>query len=226
MKIFFLVNKLAEFDFADLIEKHLIGHSVTVGNDLPFRSEDFDLVVLWSYRKKILVPDGQRNIVLFHSSSLPAGRGFSPIYNTIARGLDRYVVSGILVAPGIDEGDILVQASFAMRPEYIASDLRRWDAEISLILTRTLLERSVHTGLNGRKQTGVASWWPRRKPEDSEVDIKLPFERIISHLRACEERHPAFFMYDGVRYIVSVRPEISANFPADVQIVFPSDVSE
>lgn len=226
MKVFFLVNKLAEFDFSDLIEKHLVGHSVTVGNDLPFRPEEFDLVVLWSYRKKILVPDGLRNIVLFHSSSLPAGRGFAPIYNTIARGLNRYVVSGILVAPEIDEGDILVQASFAMRPEYIASDLRQWDAEISLLLTRMLLERSVPAGLNGRKQTGLASWWPRRNPQENEIDIKLPFESIISHLRACEEGHPAFFMYDGVRYLVSVRPEIPSTFPADVEIVFSSDAFE
>ena len=50
-KIFFLINEFDEFNFHELIEKHLDDVNVTIGNTLPVHTDEYDLVVLWNYRK-------------------------------------------------------------------------------------------------------------------------------------------------------------------------------
>lgn len=218
--LFFVVNNIVDFDFGHLVAKHLDDCSISVGTQLPAHSEEYDLIVLWNYRKKIAVPESSRNIVVFHGANLPEGRGFAPIYNSIAKGLEKYTLSGIFAADEVDQGDIIVQASFTIDDHYVAADLRRWDTEISLMLTRLMLERLDAGPLRGKPQEGIASWWPRRRPEDNEIDIRQPFSQLIPHLRACEEGHPAFFMLNGVKYLVQVKPEAYPDFPSDLEIVF------
>jgi methionyl-tRNA formyltransferase len=219
-KVYFLVNRMTDFGFAPLLEKHLGDCEVAVGTTLPAEPSAYDLVVLWSYRKKVPVEPGCRNIILFHSSRLPEGRGFAPIYNTIARDLERYTVSGIFAAAEFDTGDLIVRASFRMRENYIAADLRRWDEEISVMLVSRLLDRFGGGELKGVPQVGTSSWWERRCPEDGCIDTTRTFAELIPHLRASESRHPAFFMLGQTKYVVSVQPETAPAFPDDLEIEF------
>jgi methionyl-tRNA formyltransferase len=219
-KVFFLVNKISSVNFSGVIEKYLSDCSVFIGTILPQNPEEFDLIVLWSYRKKLKHLGNKGNIILFHSSALPEGRGWAPIYNSIASGMNSYTISGIFAAEEIDAGDIIVQAKFAIKDNYIASDLRRWDAEISIMLVGLILQRMDSMPIQGKKQEGLPSFWPRRRLEENEININLQFSELIPHLRACEDDHPAFFWLGNTKYLVSVRAENAAQFPEDIEVTF------
>ena len=52
-KIFFLVNKKDEFSSENYLEKHLKNFEINIEDTLPENLDNYDLIVLWSYRKII-----------------------------------------------------------------------------------------------------------------------------------------------------------------------------
>ncbi len=223
--MFFLLNALDEFDFSPLAEELLPGIQVERGDALPSRLEEYSLVVLWSVRKLLPEVVGRENVVLFHSSDLPRGRGWAPIYNTIINHEEFFTVTGIIPQKGADTGDIVIRARFAMRPEYTADFLRRTDDRISLILVAKLLKKFSGGPLRGVPQQGVGTYYPRRSPDENEIPLEKPLGEIVDHVRACEPAHPAFFRYKGVKYTISIVPERTPDFPDDLTIEFPIDAA-
>jgi methionyl-tRNA formyltransferase len=202
------------------VKKHLNEISVTVGDSLPEHTDEYDLIVLWSYRKIIKnVPSG-KNIILFHSSDLPDGKGWAPIYYSIRSGLEYFTISGILADQRVDSGDIVVKAKFRIKDNYTAEHIRKWDHEISIILIKKILERFANGKIRGKKQEGVGTSNPRRKPDENRIELKSRFEQTINHLRACEKSHPAFFYYNQTKYNIIIEPEMEPDFPADLKIKF------
>lgn len=219
-RVFFLVNKIDEFNFCQYIEKYLNEISVIVGDSLPEHTDEYDLIVLWSYRKIIKkIPNG-KNIILFHSSDLPDGKGWAPIYYSIRSGLEHFTISGILADERVDSGDIIVKAKFRIKDNYTAEHIRKWDHEISIILVKKILERFANGKIRGEKQEEVGTSNPRRKPDENRIDLKSRFEQTINHLRACEKNHPAFFYYNQTKYNITIEPETEPDFPADLKIKF------
>jgi len=219
-RVLFLVNSPKEFDFHRLIKKYLHGVDVYSKESMPENTEEYDLIILWSYKKIIPGISGKRNIIIFHSTDLPEGRGWAPIYYTLARGLKYFVISGILPGEHADTGDIVVKARFKIRDDYTAEKLREWDHEICIMLIREILEKFDGQGLKGIKQTGKVSSYPRRKAEDNEISIKSKLYDVINLLRACEKKHPAFFYYNQKKYIMYIKPEKVPVFPRDLKIRF------
>ena len=85
--ILFIVNKKEDFTIQNYIDKHLLGFEIHVEENLPKDILSYDLIILWSYRKILKNISYYRNIVLFHSSDLPDGKGWAPIFNTLNRAL-------------------------------------------------------------------------------------------------------------------------------------------
>ena len=217
-KVFFLVNSLDEFTFEDHLRRH--GVEFEVGTALPPEDHAFAMVVLWSYRK--IIPDISRirNTVVFHSSDLPAGKGWAPIFNTITRKLDYYTITGILASDSVDAGDVVVKARFKMNVSYTATILRRWDDEICAILIKEMVAKFGGNRLVGKPQPGSENFYARRRPEQNEIDTTRPFSDAVDLLRACEVSHPAFFVYEGHRFQVTLKPETEPVFPGDLEIVW------
>ena len=215
-----MVNKLKEFNFLEFINKYLSDVSVCLGESLPEHTEDYDLIILWNYRK--IIPDisYKKNIILFHSSDLPEGKGWAPIYNSISRGKEFYTISGIFASDRVDAGNVIVKARFRIKDNYTAEYIRKWDNEITIMLIKEILYLIENKELKGIEQSGDETFYPRRFPKDNEIKIDEQFISIINHLRACEENHPAFFMYNDTKYIVHIRPEILPAFPSDLEILF------
>lgn len=219
-KVFFLVNNLNEFNFNELTKKYLEGIQVTVGESLPQCAEEYTLIILWSYRKIIPGVSGNNNIVVFHSTDLPEGRGWAPIYYTISKGLEFFVISGILAGEEVDRGDIIVKARFKIKDNYTAEIIRQWDNEISFMLVKEILTRFDGREIRGIKQTGEGSNYQRRRPEDNEISIDSQLLDVIGHLRGCEKRHPAFFYYKQTKYFIHIEPENNPGFPDDLEVTF------
>tara|TARA_B100000029_G_scaffold509599_1_gene599174 strand:- start:62 stop:745 length:684 start_codon:yes stop_codon:yes gene_type:complete len=219
-KIFFVVNHISEFKINDLEKKYLNNVDIKYGTELPYNSEKFDLIILWSYRKIITNIKNKKNIILFHSSDLPKGKGWAPIYNTIKNNNDYFVITGILASSKVDSGDIIAQAKFKMKPSYTAEILRKWDEEICLILIKDILEKFHGKEITGKNQVGEETFYERRKPDDNEIDISSKIEDLLLHIRACEENHPAYFYYKNIKYNIKIQPELTPDFPDDLKIQF------
>lgn len=224
-KVFFLLNKISEFNFANLVDKYLSDCTVAIGEDLPDDTEGYDLIVLWSYRKILSNVADRKNIILFHSSDLPEGKGWAPIYNTIEKGKEYYVISGIFAGREVDSGDIIVKARFRMKDNYTAEYIREWDKEISVRLIREILTRFDKKEIKGMKQVGVKSFYPRRRPEDNEISLDAKVGDVVDKLRACEKNHPAFFVYRNTKYKILIEPWEAPQFPEDIQVVYYNDSS-
>jgi methionyl-tRNA formyltransferase len=218
-RVFFLVNRLDEFNFFEYIEKYLNGVSVTVGDSLPKHANEYDLIVLWSYRK-IIRDVSSKNIILFHSTNLPEGKGWAPIYYSISLGRKYFTISGILADEKIDSGDVIVKAKFKIKDNYTAEYIRKWDDEISIMLVKKILGKFANKKIKGKKQVGVGTTNPRRKPDDNEIELKSRLGEKINHLRACEKNHPAFFYYKKIKYNITIEPEQKPEFPSDLKITF------
>ena len=217
------MNDSSEFKINELQKKYLNDVDISFDTVLPTNTKDYDLIILWSYRKIISGIENKRNIVLFHSSELPNGKGWAPIYNTIKNNNDYFVISGILAAQEVDSGNIVVQARFRMNESYTAEILRKWDEEICIMLIKNILEKFDGKKIIGKKQVGAETFYNRRKPNDNEIDINSTIKDALSHLRACEENHPAYFYYKNTKYIIKVEPELIPDFPDDLKIEFFND---
>ena len=219
-RLFFVVNALDELSFAPLVARYLADCTLDVGTSMPPAPEEYRLVVLWSYRKIIRPLPATGNVILFHSSDLPRGRGWSPIYHALVDGDSHFTVSGILAAAEVDSGNIVVKARLPILPHYTASDLRRFDCEISVLLISQILRRFAGRVITGVPQQGSATYRPRRTPADSRFDLSKPFSQLIGHLRACEPEHPAFFDLNGARYLVRIESLERAELPTELSIEF------
>lgn len=221
-RVFFVLNRLEEFDFANLISQYLSGYTVDVGVALPPDPHSYRLIILWSYRQIVVDLPKPNNVVVFHSSDLPHGKGWAPIFYAIVEEQADYYITGILAASKVDAGDIIVKAKFRLKLEYLAQDIRKFDREISIYLVAEILHRFQGRSLVGLPQIEVGgSYRPRRNPEDNELDINKPLRELIPILRAVENHHPAFFNYHGRRFNLSIETDIPVVFPDDLQIVFP-----
>ena len=77
-------------------------------------------------------------------------------------------------------------------------------------LTNKLIEEYVcfFPTLLGRKQVGKSSFYSRRTPKDSEIDINKSIDEQFDLLRIVDnEKYPAFFIKNNVKYILKIFKE-------------------
>lgn len=223
-RICILLNRLDEFDFEDAVRRHLPADrfEVAVAETFPEQPSDYGLIVPWCYRK--VIKDAMRigNVVVMHSSELPEGRGWAPIYHAFIEEKPQYVISGIFAADEVDTGDVIIRARFAIEADYTAPFMRVLDKELSLVLVRKILDQWPDSAPVGVRQTGSGTFRPRRNPADNEIEPRARLIDLLPHLRGVESGGPAFFFYQGVKYLIEVRPDARPRNPDQVTIEYPA----
>ncbi len=219
-EVFFLVEDVNVTNISPYIDRHLQEYSVTIGDVFPEQPNNFRLIVLWNLRRVIKDLPPNTNVVVFHSSDLPVGRGWAPIYHTLADGLEEHVISAIFAAAKVDGGDVIAKARFRVLPCHTAEILREIDEEICVLMVRKILEKFSGRDIVGVPQIGEPTYYLRRTPADSEVDPQKSLLEILPHLRACGSGHPAFFDWQGCRYYLTVATDGARSIPEDLRITF------
>ena len=142
-----------------------------------------------------------KHVFVLHESDLPKGRGWSPLAWQILEGKNRIPVTLIEAADEIDAGKIIATATIELDGTELAPEIARKAAEAKIGLIKAALCYELHP----RDQVGDATFYPRRRPEDSRLDPHKTIAEQFDLLRICEPRFPAFFDYRGCRYTVEVR---------------------
>ena len=136
--------------------------------------------------------------VMLHPSPLPKFRGGSPIQNQIINGETESAVTLFKMNNKVDQGDIIYQRKFSLNGELdeILSRITIIGIELSLKMIKNF------NHLEFKKQDdSKASYYPRRKPEQSEITLEelknSTSLQLYNKIRALQDPYPNAFIIDS-----------------------------
>lgn len=186
-----------------------------------FVDNKFDILLVMGWNR--LIPQEILQTLKYggigvHGSSdfLPKGRGRSPINWSLIEGKSRFILQLFLLKAGIDDGEVLDWEIF---------DINQWDTCQTLyykneILTSRMLLRTMSKILNGTiqpiSQKGSPTYYPKRTPEDGEIDWRKSVFEIYNFIRAITRPYPGAFSYLDNKKIFIWKAQ-----PFDTRITYP-----
>ena len=134
---------------------------------------------------------------------MPKGRGFAPIQNTILSGSNELTFSIIEAKSEVDSGRIFLQKKIKLDGSELYDELRKIQGRETLNLINSFLSK--FPDLAPVDQKGRATYFPRRTPNDSELDVSKSILEQFNILRVVNnEEWPAFFYYQGKKFILKI----------------------
>ena len=205
-------------ELVDEIKKQ--GHAVSL---LPRfdREKSYDFVFLLSCSE--LIPEkylrlNKHNLVA-HASRLPQGKGWSPMTWQILAGKDHFPVTLFEAVPSVDAGPIYIQKEMHFEGTELVDDLRNIMGDTINSLCLKFINGYPHVLQNMHVQFGEESFYPRRRPDDSRLDIDKTIKEQMNLLRVVDnERYPAFFEWRGQKYILTIRKSNAPVAKSNVNI--------
>jgi methionyl-tRNA formyltransferase len=140
---------------------------------------------------------------LIHASDLPKGKGWSPHVWAILKGANSIVVSLLNVSDPVDSGDIWMKREIQLSGTELYDEINHKLFSCEVELMSWFVENS---GMQHPiKQKGDESFWRRRYPEDSRLDVYASIASQFDLLRVCDpDRFPAFLEFRGAKYILRI----------------------
>ena len=193
------VHKLKE-----LLEKK---HTVVLIHDSKFVRSG-DMAFFLSCEKiagQEILSRNTHNLVV-HESALPKGRGWSPLTWQILEGKHKIPITLFEAELSVDSGVIYSQKIMKFTGDELVDEFRKVQGEATITLVTEFVRKFPKVA--GKKQRGKASYYPRRLPKDSELNINKPLKALVNQLRVADnERYPAFFLHKGKKYILKIFKE-------------------
>ncbi|MDE1970807.1 MAG: methionyl-tRNA formyltransferase [Patescibacteria group bacterium] len=141
------------------------------------------------------------NIVI-HASKLPQGRGFAPLAWQILEGKNKIWISLFEAVEKLDSGDVYFQDFISFEGHELYDEMRKLEGEKVVAMALRFVNEYPS---KGRPQHGKSTWYSKRRPCDSELNIKKTLRSQFNILRIVDnERYPAFFTYKGHTYILKI----------------------
>ena len=147
----------------------------------------------------------QHNLVV-HESHLPQGKGWSPLTWQILEGKNEIPVTLFEATEAVDAGDIYLKEIIQFKGTELLEELKHEQGEATKRLILNFVQQ--YPNVKGQPQEGEESFYPRRGPDDSELDPQKSLAEQFELLRVCDnERYPAFFHYRGEKYYVKIEKD-------------------
>lgn len=171
----------------------------------PIVFKDFEIVFIINYTKiisdkllnKIKLP------VVVHASDLPKGKGFAPLIWQILEGKNHINISMIKAVKQFDSGPIIFKEKLKLNGHELYKELRSKLAKIILKLIKKLLLD--YPKIKYNQQNGKSTFYRRRYPKDSRLNINKNIKSQFNLLRTCDnEKWPAYFNYKNKKYIIKI----------------------
>ena len=191
---------------ASIMQKKVINAKVF------FRHEDikdqFDIVYILSYFRIInstFLNKHKHNLVV-HESDLPKGRGWSPLFWQILEGKKKIPIVLFEAEANVDSGDIYFKDYLTYDGGELYFEVREKQAQKTIELCLKFID--MYDDLKPYKQQGNATYYQKRTPADSELNINKSIKEQFDLLRIVDnENFPAFFNYQGNRYFIEINKE-------------------
>lgn len=184
------------------------GHGVTWIHE-PGAMPRGDIAFLLSLGRIVPAPvlrHHAHNLVV-HESALPHGRGWSPLTWQVIEGKNEIPVSLIEAVDAVDAGCIYDQETIKLNGTELVDELRAHQAAATLRLCRNFVARYPFSLSAARVQEGEPTYYPRRRPPDSQLDPDKTLRQQFNLLRVADpDRYPAFVEIGGRRFNVRITP--------------------
>lgn len=165
-----------------------------------------DVLFLLSCEHLFKKLDLNKHNIVVHSSALPQGKGWSPILWQVLEGKNRIPNTLFEATPEVDAGVIYEQNEIVLNGDELSEEIRDKQGKAIIDLTVKFIESYDH--LVPRKQEGEATYYPRRTPKDSRLDPDKTLREQFNLLRICDnDRYPAYFELNGVKYYLRISKE-------------------
>lgn len=143
--------------------------------------------------------------LVLHASDLPKGRGWNPHIWALIQGAETITLSMLEAEDKVDSGRIWHKTHISV-PKHAL-----WDEINHLLFTAEveMIDYVVHNNLllapQPQADTEHATYFPKRSPQDSQIDPKKSISEQFDLIRVCDpNRFPAFFEHLGHRYILKL----------------------
>jgi methionyl-tRNA formyltransferase len=178
------------------------GHeAVLLGN--PEEVVEGEILCLLSCHKKFTRLHLNKHNLVAHSSDLPKGRGWSPLTWQILEGKSEVKVTLFEAVDEIDAGDIYYQETLLFQGHELLPELLEKQANAIKKLILKFVDN--YPNNRGRKQIGDPTYYPKRNPKNSELDLEKSLADQFNLLRVCDnDRYPAFFIKNGIKYFIKI----------------------
>lgn len=144
-----------------------------------------------------------KNNLVVHESDLPKGRGWSPMTWKILEGKNEIVITLFEAEERVDSGQIYLQDRIKFEGHELIGELRRKQGEMTIKLVIDFIDS--YPKVVGKVQDGMSTYYPRRRPADSELDVNKRIKDQFNLLRVVDNRrYPAYFSYLGHEYVVKI----------------------
>ena len=142
------------------------------------------------------------NIVI-HGSAVPKGRGWSPLSWSVLEGKSVLPVSLFEADDNVDHGNVYATKTFKLDGHELIDEIRAKEAAVIEELAVAFVLQ--YPPGRGTPQSGKATYYPRRTPDDCEFDPAQPLLKHFNLLRIVDnKRYPAHFKHKGQTYILRI----------------------
>jgi len=165
----------------------------------------FDLVFVLGYTKVLKgeILSSNNLLLVVHESDLPEGRGFAPVQWQILEGKSDITVCLLEISDEVDAGNITGKMVLSLDGGELYEEIREKQAVITFELISRFLER--YPNINFQTQQGKPTFYRRRNPSDSQLDLDKTIREQFNLLRICNNKDwPAYFELYGVRYTIKI----------------------
>lgn len=147
-----------------------------------------------------------RYAVNVHGSLLPKYRGRTPHVWAIINGEQETGITAHFITKDCDKGAIIAQRRIPIEKDDTGgSILRKYKAVYPELIDDVLIKIRADTVDAIEQDESKATYYPKRTPDDGEIDFNWQRERIFNWIRAmAPPEYPGAFFYDnGTKVIVS-----------------------
>ena len=169
-----------------------------------------DLCFMLSYEKvvgKQYLGLNSHNLVV-HESSLPNGKGWSPLTWQVLEGAHTIPVTLFEAEESVDSGPIYLQEYIHLKGHELVNELRDKQAKKTIKLCNKFINNYPSIIKEAKPQIGNETFYNRRLPSDSKLDPNKSISEQFNLLRVVDnDSYPAFFEFKGNRYILKIEKQ-------------------
>lgn len=151
-----------------------------------------------------------RHNLVVHESDLPRGKGWSPLSWQIINGAKSIPIVIFEASCKVDSGPIYHKTYLRFRGDELIDELRDKQGCTTMDLCRMFVRNYPRIVKLARVQKGEESFYRRRNPDDSELDIGKTLRNQFNLLRVVDNyKYPAFFRMFGNIYELHIKKQQS-----------------
>ena len=165
--------------------------------------ESGEILIMLSCEKIFKKLELNKYNLVVHESKLPHGKGWSPLTWQVLEGKSEIPVTLFQAVETVDAGDIYDTKYFQLNGSELINELREMQVKATKELILNFLKK--YPNVKFTTQIGKESFYRKRSPRDSALDINKTILEQFNNLRVCDnERYPAYFIKDGIKYIIRI----------------------